>query len=658
MVKRMPPSDSSLLQSFVRYRDEKAFRTLVDRHLGLIFQTALRRTGDRTLAENVSQTVLCILAKKASLVASHPERLPAWLHRTTLYESMKAIRAESSRQRREQLQHPDNIPETARHNDAAWSAALPYLDVALDKLPEPDRRVLLLHYFESQPFPKIADLLGKSPAAVQKQAVRALEKLSRVLRSKGVVIPVAVLATGLTSGIAKAAPAALGSSATVAALSGSAGLFNGSILMISTHTKLVVPCLLVTLALPVAFQQVAISKAEKENASLRSLTSIPQPTSLLSTTNAGGLKISSSLDILQLADEARDAQRSGPLGLALKRKLAPVELSRLSELLQEAASASLSHEKRGYLAESLVRALAARDLKLAMEGIAAFPDNLALLKLHWVKELFKEWAFKDPQAALTWIDELQRSPTFADSLEPTVAPSQVEQHANPQLGISQPLLDMQAALVGILMQSDPSSARRYLEGFPAETSRITVVHQAISSSYGKYRGLEYLDLIRDLIPEKSREPMLAELVTGSLRIDNDLTRIEPLFEEGQLSDRERHAIASTAATTFYTRNYRTIPRDPNFEKQLDDWLEKVAPDDAAGIGADAREEAAKEEASQAANVIEALQLSRPDDDRLTELLTSIPMQSHLKEALELAGKIKDPAKQAAALKFLNDSAKP
>jgi hypothetical protein len=226
------------------------------------------------------------------------------------------------------------VPETGTETESVWSTALPYLDVALDKLPEPDRRVLLLHFFEDLSFPKIAALMGKTPGAVQKQSVRALEKLSRVLRSKGVVVPVAILTTGLTGGIAKGAPAGLASSATATALSGTAGLPNGISLMIATHSKVIAPCVLLVLALPLAFQQNAISKAEKQNASLRSADSSPAHEPSRRTVNTGDLKIFSSLNILQLAEEALDARRSAPLGLALKRKLAKLEPSRLSDLLR------------------------------------------------------------------------------------------------------------------------------------------------------------------------------------------------------------------------------------------------------------------------------------------------------------------------------------
>ncbi|MBC8095857.1 MAG: hypothetical protein H7Y43_08590 [Akkermansiaceae bacterium] len=77
----MRASDESLLKSFAISRDEAAFRALADRYLGLIFHTALRRTGNRPLAEEISQNILCALANKASALAKRPDLLPAWLHR-------------------------------------------------------------------------------------------------------------------------------------------------------------------------------------------------------------------------------------------------------------------------------------------------------------------------------------------------------------------------------------------------------------------------------------------------------------------------------------------------------------------------------------------------------------------------------------------------
>jgi hypothetical protein len=310
----------------------------------------------------------------------------------------------------------------------------------------------------------------------------------------------------------------------------------------------------------------------------------------------------------------------------------------------------MSQEKRGYLAESLARALADKDPAMAMDGIAAFPDNLALLKQGWVEDCFKDWALNETHAALAWIDQLQRSPRFAEFLAPTISPSHADQHAKLLLGLSLPLLNLQSALFGILMQSDLSAARAYLEGFPAETSRINLVHDAISDDADANRALDYLQVIRDLIPEKSREPMLAELVTWNLRFESDLGRVEPLLQEGLLDIKERQVVTRTAAITFYTSQHQTLPRDPDLDSYFDEWLARVAPDDAAAIGATARAEAAERESFQAESTIRGLRNSDSTDDYLAHILTSMPMGSHLEEALELAGKIKDPIKREKIVK--------
>ena len=49
------PPDASLLRDFANHRSEKAFRELVSRYLGLVHSATLRMTGDRHLAEDVSE---------------------------------------------------------------------------------------------------------------------------------------------------------------------------------------------------------------------------------------------------------------------------------------------------------------------------------------------------------------------------------------------------------------------------------------------------------------------------------------------------------------------------------------------------------------------------------------------------------------------------
>ena len=254
-------TDESLLNAFADSRDERAFRALADRYLGLVFHTAMRRTNQRQIAEEVSQNILCALAQKASSLARNPDRLPAWLHRATLYESSKAMRAETTHQRRNRLHLPDASPP----DESPWSDVIPYLDAALDQLPAADRHVVLLHFFQNRSFPGIARSLVKSTVAIQKQSQRALDKLARLLRAKGVTLTATALATVLSAEFAKAAPITLVQSATAAVLTGSASYSTTSLtLMFAAKSKVLIPLVLLLCALPLIFQQMRHSTATNE----------------------------------------------------------------------------------------------------------------------------------------------------------------------------------------------------------------------------------------------------------------------------------------------------------------------------------------------------------------------------------------------------------
>jgi DNA-directed RNA polymerase specialized sigma24 family protein len=76
---------------------ERAFRELVERHVDLVYSTALRKVaGDSHLAQDITQTVFCDLARKASALPSGVI-LAGWLYRHTCLKSAETIRAERRR---------------------------------------------------------------------------------------------------------------------------------------------------------------------------------------------------------------------------------------------------------------------------------------------------------------------------------------------------------------------------------------------------------------------------------------------------------------------------------------------------------------------------------------------------------------------------------
>lgn len=263
--------DAELLQKFAdpgsKSSSEAAFRMLVERYAGLVFSIALRRVGDPQLAEEIAQNVFTVLARKASKIDVKGS-LAGWLHQAAMLESAKALRGEQRRQRKMKAFH--DLEERSEHEGTPrWSQVLPLLDEALHRLSSKDRDLVLQHYFEERTYEEIAIATGRTKAACAKQGSRVLVKLCRMLKRKGVTISGAALGAGITTHLAKGAPAGLTHSLSQVALNATASMAaNTTLLTIMTTTKFTTAALLMVTgaALPLSFQW-AIVTPTKEMAS-------------------------------------------------------------------------------------------------------------------------------------------------------------------------------------------------------------------------------------------------------------------------------------------------------------------------------------------------------------------------------------------------------
>lgn len=73
--------DIELLRRYACAGSEEAFATLVSRHINLVYSVALRYVGNPHQAEEISQAVFMILAKKASSLRPGVV-LSGWLYHT------------------------------------------------------------------------------------------------------------------------------------------------------------------------------------------------------------------------------------------------------------------------------------------------------------------------------------------------------------------------------------------------------------------------------------------------------------------------------------------------------------------------------------------------------------------------------------------------
>src|ERR1700722_15285057 len=104
----MMTDDMDLVQEYARSGSEQAFATLVSRHVNLVNSVAVRKVHDVHLAEEITQAVFIILARKAGSL-SPKTILSAWLCRTAQYASADALKIQRRRQRREQEMHMETI---------------------------------------------------------------------------------------------------------------------------------------------------------------------------------------------------------------------------------------------------------------------------------------------------------------------------------------------------------------------------------------------------------------------------------------------------------------------------------------------------------------------------------------------------------------------
>jgi len=239
-------TDAEMLQRYVRARDERAFAELVQRHLGMVYGTALRRTGGRDhLAQEIAQKVFTDLARKAAGLSHHPA-LTGWLHRSTRYAAIDAIRAEQRGQKltRTLATMSDDTP--AAEERIEWAQLGPVLDEALDELKEGDREAMLLRFFEGLSFAEVGARLRLSENAARMRTERAMEKLRVVLGRRGVTSTSAALGLLLANQAFASAPAGLAASVTAASVAATPTA--GGLVSLLVMSKITAPAVSAALA--------------------------------------------------------------------------------------------------------------------------------------------------------------------------------------------------------------------------------------------------------------------------------------------------------------------------------------------------------------------------------------------------------------------------
>ena len=198
-------SDEELVACVVE-RDEAALGELYDRHADSLFRTALLRLGDRGLAEEVLQDTYLALWNRAELFDGSQGSVIGWLSTIARNRAIDRLRSSARRPAPVALSglmgaHADPAAaDDAR--DAILARAVPIagvtaaldperevdvaelrreVDQALANIPDQERQVLSLAYFEQLSQSEIAVRLAWPLGTVKTRTRRALARLRETL---------------------------------------------------------------------------------------------------------------------------------------------------------------------------------------------------------------------------------------------------------------------------------------------------------------------------------------------------------------------------------------------------------------------------------------------------------------------------------------------
>ena len=196
----------TLLREYAETGSEAAFAALVERHVNLVYSTALRSVGNPHAAGEITQAVFIILVKKARNL-SNRTIFSGWLYQTTRLTAANFLRTEIRRQKREQeayMQSLLNEPEPE-----VWPQIAPLLDTAMGGLNEKDRNAVVLRFFENRSLREVGAALDASEDAAKMRVNRALEKLRKFFVKRGVALSAVAIGGAMVANSVQAAPVGL-----------------------------------------------------------------------------------------------------------------------------------------------------------------------------------------------------------------------------------------------------------------------------------------------------------------------------------------------------------------------------------------------------------------------------------------------------------------
>lgn len=207
--------DAELLARYRTVRGADAFAEIVQRHGGMVYRTCLRLVGNAQDAEDATQAVFLVLARRCQAVR---DSLGGWLHKVAHDTASKLLRGRTRQERRDKAAammraHLSPSPNTDIREE---------VDAALTRLPAHLREAVVLRYLEGWDQEEAALMAGCPRGTLSWRTTEGLNRLRTILAGRGTVVAPTALAGFLAQEASASVPANLPAAVQQAVLHGNA----------------------------------------------------------------------------------------------------------------------------------------------------------------------------------------------------------------------------------------------------------------------------------------------------------------------------------------------------------------------------------------------------------------------------------------------------
>jgi RNA polymerase sigma-70 factor, ECF subfamily len=184
MTELSPPADAAVIEA-IRLGDRAALATLYDRYCGLVYKLAIRILKTPEAAADLTQEIFISLWTRPDRYNPDRGSLAVFLTVMTRSQALNRIRSAKSQEQltqrigRADMAHPSENPNLDR---ASLEELKKRVGAALFQLPEAQRQVLELAYYEGFSQSEITDKTGIPLGTVKSRSRQGLLKLRELLK--------------------------------------------------------------------------------------------------------------------------------------------------------------------------------------------------------------------------------------------------------------------------------------------------------------------------------------------------------------------------------------------------------------------------------------------------------------------------------------------